>query len=47
MIIASHLAAHFAGLYSMHKSSYVLRSTAVLGALAYSVKVLEFAQGLS
>jgi hypothetical protein len=32
VIIASHLAARFAGLYSMRKSGYVLRSAAVLGA---------------
>jgi hypothetical protein len=41
------LAARFAGLYSMRKSGYVLRSAAVLGALGYSVEVLEPAQGLS
>ena len=33
VILASHLAARFAGLYSMRKSGYVLRSAAVLGAL--------------
>jgi hypothetical protein len=47
VILASHLAARFAGLYSMRKSGYVLRSAAVLGALGYSVEVLEPAQGLS
>jgi len=31
VIVASHLAARFAGLYSMRKSGYVLRSAAVLG----------------
>jgi hypothetical protein len=47
VIVASHLAARFAGLYSMRKSGYVLRSAAVLGALGYSVEVLEPEQGLS
>jgi len=47
VILASHLAARFAGLYSMRKAGYVLRSAAVLGALGYSVDVLEPAQGLS
>ena len=41
VILASHLAARFAGLYSMRKSGYVLRSASVLGALGYSVEVLE------
>ena len=30
VIVASHLAARFAGLYSMRKSGYVLRSASVL-----------------
>ena len=47
VILASHVAARFAGLYSMRKSGYVLRSAAVLGALGYSIEVLEPAQGLS
>jgi hypothetical protein len=47
VIVASHLAARFAGLYSMRKSGYVLRSAPVLGALGYSVEVLEPEQGLS
>jgi len=47
VIVASHLAARFAGLYSMRKSGYVLRSASVVGALGYSVEVLEPAQGLS
>lgn len=47
VILASHLAARFAGLYSMRKSGYVLRSASVLGALGYSVEVLEPEQGLS
>jgi hypothetical protein len=47
VMVASHLAARFAGLYSMRKSGYVLRSASVLGALGYSVEVLEPAQGLS
>jgi Transposase DDE domain len=47
VILASHLAARFAGLYSMRKSGYVLRSASVLGALGYSIEVLEPSQGLS
>src|SRR5215470_18226924 len=47
VLLASHLAARFAGLYSMRKSGYVLRSAAVLGALGSSVEVLAPAQGLS
>src|SRR4029453_1733073 len=47
VILASHLAARFAGLYSMRKSGYVLRSAVVLGALGYSIEVLEPEQGLS
>jgi hypothetical protein len=39
VLLASHLAARFAGLYSMRKSGYVLRSAAVLGALGYSIEV--------
>jgi hypothetical protein len=41
VILASHLAARFAGLYSMRTSGYVLRSASVLGALGFSVDVLE------
>jgi hypothetical protein len=33
VLLASHLAARFAGLYAMRKSGYVLRSASVLGAL--------------
>jgi hypothetical protein len=47
VILASHVAARFAGLYSMRKSGYVLRSALVLGALGYSLEVLEPEQGLS
>jgi len=47
VILASHLAARFAGLYSMRKAGYVLRSASVLGALGYSIEVLEPEQGLS
>ena len=47
VILASHVAARFAGLYSMRQSGYVLRSAAVLGALGYSIEVLEPARGLS
>ncbi len=47
VIVASHLAARFAGLYAMRKSGDVLRAASVLGALGYSVEVLEPAQGFS
>jgi hypothetical protein len=47
VLLASHLAARFAGLYSMRKAGYVLRSAAVLGAMGYSIEVLEPEQGLS
>jgi hypothetical protein len=47
VILASHLAARFAGLYSMRKTGYVLRSARVLGALGYSVEVIEPEHGLS
>lgn len=47
VIIASHLAARFAGLYSMRQRGYVLRAASVLGAVGYSVEVLDPEQGLS
>src|SRR5215510_2135628 len=47
MLLPAHLAARFAGLYSMRKAGYVLRSARVLGALGYSVEVIEPAHGLS
>jgi hypothetical protein len=47
VILASHLAARFAGLYAMRTSGYVLRSDSVLGALGYCGDVLEPEQGLS
>jgi hypothetical protein len=47
VLLAVHLAARFAGLYSMRKAGYVLRSAVVLGALGYSIEVLEPEQGLS
>jgi hypothetical protein len=46
-ILASHLAARFAGLYAIRKSGYVRRSAAVVGALGYSREVLAPAQGVS
>ena len=45
--LPAHLAARFAGLYSMRKAGYVLRSARVLGALGYSVEVIGPAHGLS
>jgi Transposase DDE domain len=47
VILPAHIAARFAGLYSRRKAGYVLRSARVLGALGYSVEVLEPAHGLS
>jgi hypothetical protein len=47
VIVAAHMAARFAGLYSMRKAGYVLRSARVLGALGYSVEVVEPQRGLS
>jgi hypothetical protein len=47
VILAAHIAARFAGLYSMRKAGYVLRSARVLGALGYSVEVVEPERGLS
>jgi hypothetical protein len=39
VILPTHIAARFAGLYSMRKAGYMLRSARVLGALGYSVEV--------
>jgi hypothetical protein len=47
VLLAAHMAARFTGLYSMRKAGYVLRSARVLGALGYSVEVIEPAHGLS
>ena len=47
VILPAHMAARFAGLYSLRKTGYVLRSARVLGALGYSVEVVEPAHGLS
>src|SRR5262245_35411164 len=47
VILPAHMAARFAGLYSMRKAGYGLRSARVLGALGYSGEVIESAQGLS
>jgi hypothetical protein len=47
VILPAHLAGRFAGLYSLRKTGYVLRSARVLGALGYSVEVIEPAHGLS
>jgi DDE family transposase len=47
VILPAHIAARFAGLYSMRKAGYVLRSARVLGALGYSVEVIAPAHGLS
>jgi Transposase DDE domain len=47
VILPAHIAARFAGLYSMRKAGYVLRSARVLGALGYSVEVIAPERGLS
>ena len=47
VILPAHIAGRFAGLYSLRKTGYVLRSAGVLGALGYSVEVLAPEQGLS
>src|SRR5215470_4445440 len=47
VILPAHIAARFAGLYSMRKAGYVLRSARVLGALGYSVEVVAPECGLS
>ena len=44
--LPAHIAGRFAGLYSLRKAGYVLRSARVLGALGYSVEVIEPAHGL-
>src|SRR5262252_6725521 len=47
VLLPAHRAARFAGLYSMRKAGYVLRSARVLGAWGYSVEVIAPAHGLS
>jgi len=47
VILPAHLAGRFAGLYSLRKTGYVLRSARVLGALGYSVEVVEPEHGVS
>src|SRR2546425_2419053 len=47
VIVPAHIAARFAGIYSMRKAGYVLRSARVLGALGYSVEVIAPEHGLS
>src|SRR5438093_335707 len=47
VILPAHLAGRFAGLYSLRKTGYVLRSARVLGALGYSVEVIAPEHGLS
>src|SRR4029453_14481598 len=46
-ILPAHIAARFAGLSSMRKAGYVLRSARVLGAFGYSVEVVAPERGLS
>lgn len=47
VILATQVAARFAGIYSQRKTGFVLRSARVLGALGYSVEVLKEGEGLS
>src|SRR3977135_2799560 len=47
VILPAPLAGRFAGLYSLRKTGYGLRSARVLGALGYSAEVVEPAHGLS
>ena len=47
VILAAEIAARFAGIYSQRKSGFVLRSARVLGALGYSLEVLDEGEGLS
>jgi hypothetical protein len=47
VILPAHMAGRFAGLYSLRKTGYVLNSARVLGALGYSVEVIDPEQGLS
>lgn len=47
VILATQMAARFSGLYSQRKSRYVLRSARVLGALGYSLEVLNEGEGIS
>jgi len=47
VILAAEVTARFAGVYSQRKSGYVLRSARVLGAMGYSVEVLDEGDGLS
>jgi len=47
VMLPAHLAGRLAGLYSLRKTGYVLRSAQVLGALGSSVEVIEPTQGLS
>jgi Transposase DDE domain len=47
VILPAHMAGRFAGLYSLRKTGYVLRSARVLGALGYSVEVVAPEHGLS
>jgi hypothetical protein len=47
VIWPAHLAARFAGLYSLRTAGYVRRSARVLGALGYRVEGIDPAHGLS
>jgi len=47
VVLPAHIAGRFAGLYSLRKAGYVLRSARVLGALGYSVEVIAPEHGLS
>jgi hypothetical protein len=47
VILPAHMAGRFAGRYSLRKTGYVLSSTRVLGALGYSVEMIDPEHGLS
>src|SRR5438132_12416273 len=47
VILPAHMAARFAGLYSMPKAGYVLLSARGLGAFGFSVVVMSSVAGLS
>ena len=47
VVLSAHMATRFAGFCSLRKAGYMLRSARVLGALGYSMEVIEPEHGLS
>src|SRR6266478_7225949 len=47
VILAANIAGRFAGIYSLRKTGYVLKSALVLGELGYSVEVIDPGNGIS